>query len=142
MWESLRFRDDAVASVVGSWYTGFMSESIDEWVTGYRRAWQTNDPTDIEALFTEDASYFTEPFMPPARGIGEIVATWLRKRDEPGQTSFTWSTLVDSDELSIVQAETTYLDGPKYSNLWVIRRDAEGRATEFTDWWMDQSKPA
>jgi hypothetical protein len=23
-----------------------------------------------------------------------------------------------------------------YSNLWVIRLDAEGRCTEFTEWWM------
>ena len=23
-----------------------------------------------------------------------------------------------------------------YSNLWVVRLDAEGRCTEFTEWWM------
>jgi ketosteroid isomerase-like protein len=142
MWNSLRFRDDAVASVVGSWYTGFMSESISEWMSDYRRAWESNDPADIARLFTEEASYFTEPFMPPARGINEIIATWLRKRDEPGQTTFTWTPLVETAGLAIVQAETTYVDGPKFSNLWVIRLDADGRATEFTEWWMDQSKPA
>jgi hypothetical protein len=32
-----------------------------------------------------------------------------------------------------------YEGGSTYSNLWVIRLDAEGRARAFTEWWMDQS---
>jgi hypothetical protein len=28
-----------------------------------------------------------------------------------------------------------------YSNLWIIRLDAEGRCTEFTEWWMRHPDP-
>ena len=44
-------------------------------------------------------------------------------------------------DIAIVQGETGY-PNERYSNLWVIRLDDEGRAREFTEWWMDQSKPS
>jgi hypothetical protein len=37
-----------------------------------------------------------------------------------------------------VEGVTDYHDGPTYSNLWVIRLAADGRAEEFTEWWMEQ----
>ncbi|MDQ1528237.1 MAG: hypothetical protein QOH77_27 [Actinomycetota bacterium] len=71
-----------------------MTNSVQEWMDGYRRAWESNDPNDIGALFTEDAVYFTEPFTPPSRGLEAIIATWLDKKDEPGDTIFEWSPLI------------------------------------------------
>jgi uncharacterized protein (TIGR02246 family) len=52
-----------------------MSESdrVATWIDGYVRAWNTNDPDDIRALFTPDAGYYTEPFRPPWRGRDQIV---------------------------------------------------------------------
>ena len=38
------------------------------WVDGYVRAWNSNDPAAIGALFTEDAAYHTEPYGEPWRG--------------------------------------------------------------------------
>jgi uncharacterized protein (TIGR02246 family) len=108
-----------------------------EWVEGYVRAWNSNDPEEIGALFTDDALYYTEPFAAPWRGRAEIVAGWLKHKDEPGQTTFDWQPLVESPELSALTATTTYRDPPRaYSNLWVIRFAAEGRCREFTEWWM------
>jgi ketosteroid isomerase-like protein len=107
----------------------------------YRAAWETNDPSDIGALFTEDALYFFEPFTEPARGREQIVSAWMRRKDEPGSSTFTWSPLSVTDDLAIIQGETIYAS-ERYSNLWVIRFDASDRATEFTEWWMDQSKPS
>jgi ketosteroid isomerase-like protein len=108
-----------------------------EWVDGYVRAWNSNDPADIGALFTDDAVYFTEPYEAPWRGRDEIVAKWLEHRDEPGQTTFHWQPLVETPELSILTGTTVYRDPPRsYSNLWVIRFDSEGRCREFTEWWM------
>ena len=34
---------------------------VDTWMTGYLRAWTTNEPGDIEAIFTPDARYFPSP---------------------------------------------------------------------------------
>jgi hypothetical protein len=118
-----------------------MTEKLDAWMFGYRRAWESNDPADIGVLFTTNAAYYYEPFSPPVRGREAIVASWLERADPAGSTSFTWSPLSVTRELAIVQGETVYPDR-RYSNLWVIRLDEDGRASEFTEWWMDHSTPS
>ncbi len=110
---------------------------VQAWVDGYVRAWNSNDPTVIGGLFTEDAAYYTEPYSQPWRGRDQIVRQWLDRKDEPGETQFRWRPLTVSQELAVVQGTTVYRSPPRtYSNLWVIRLDPEGRCTEFTEWWM------
>ena len=118
-----------------------MSEALEKWMAGYRRAWESNDPDDIGALFADDALYYNEPFSEPARGRADIVANWLRAADQPGETSFAWSILVETEAVAVVQGETGYPDR-RYSNLWVVRLAPDGRATEFTEWWMEQAEPS
>lgn len=109
---------------------------------GYVTAWESNDPDDIRALFTDDAVYYTEPWTEPWRGVEAIVAGWLDRRDEPGNHTFDWSPLVVTDDIWAVQGTTVYTDGRVYSNLWVIRVGDGGRAREFTEWWMDHANPS
>jgi hypothetical protein len=48
-----------------------------------------------------------------------------------------WHPVAVAPDVAVVQGETVYRSPPHtYSNLWVIRLDAEGRCTEFTEWWM------
>lgn len=113
-----------------------MAGTVADWVAGYRRAWESNAPEDIRALFTEDATYRTEPYAEPWLGRERIVAGWLAAKDEPGDTTFEWEPLVVTDEVAVVQATTLYIAERTYSNLWVIRFADDGRAREFTEWWM------
>ncbi|MFI7634967.1 nuclear transport factor 2 family protein [Nonomuraea sp. NPDC049400] len=107
------------------------------WVEGYVRAWNSNDPDEISALFTEDALYYTEPHNPPWEGRDEIVSQWLGRQDKPGEARFEWQPVSVTDEVSVIQGVTTYPD-KTYSNLWVIRFVPDGRCREFTEWWMRQ----
>jgi ketosteroid isomerase-like protein len=118
-----------------------MSDSVEKWITGYRAAWESNDPDEIGALFTEDALYFNEPFTEPARGRQAIVARWLERADDPGTTTFEWKLVAQNGDLAFVQGETDY-GVAKYSNLWVIRLAPSGEVSEFTEWWMDQANPS
>jgi uncharacterized protein (TIGR02246 family) len=119
---------------------------VQAWVNGYIQAWNSNDPAAIGSLFSEDGAYYTEPYSPPWRGRDEIVRQWLDRKDEPGETEFHWHPLTVSTAVAVVQGETVYRNPPRtYTNLWVIRLDAEGRCTEFTEWWMqrpDAQSPA
>ncbi|HEX4403006.1 MAG TPA: nuclear transport factor 2 family protein [Galbitalea sp.] len=121
------------------------TDALSTWMTAYRRAWESNDPADIGALFTDDAVYYKEPFTEPLRGRDAIIAMWHENQDAPGTPKFTWKPLSVMDGLAFVQGETDYAT-VRYSNLWVIRLAVDGggvvRATEFTEWWMDQSKPS
>ncbi|HEY7486269.1 MAG TPA: nuclear transport factor 2 family protein [Streptosporangiaceae bacterium] len=112
--------------------------TLADWIGAYRKAWETNDPADIGALFTEDAAYFTEPHAQPWQGRDEIVRSWLDRLDEPGETTFEWQALAETPDVSIVQGRTTYRTLQKvFSNLWVIRFGADGRCREFTEWWLE-----
>ncbi|MGH3647610.1 MAG: nuclear transport factor 2 family protein [Micromonosporaceae bacterium] len=115
--------------------------SVAAWIDGYLRAWRSNEPADIGALFTEDAEYYTAPFDPPWRGREQIVAGWLAHRDEPGETTFDWRPVVITDEVAVIEATTTYPDST-YSNLWVIWLDVDGRCRHFTEWWMEHPAPS
>lgn len=113
-------------------------DAVTAWVGNYRRAWESNDPGDIGRLFADDAAYFTEPYAPPWLGREQIVARWLERRDEPGDTTFEWHPLIVTDDLAVIEATTTYTGAePRtYSNLWVLRLDIRGQARQFTEWWM------
>ena len=110
---------------------------VQQWVTGYVKAWNSNEPDDITALFTEEALYRTEPFRDPWVGHAEIVRGWLEAKDEPGETAFTYDVLAMDGDLALVKGVTTYREPPRsYSNLWEIRLEDDGRCREFVEWWM------
>lgn len=114
------------------------AENVHAWIDAYLRAWKSNDPADIAVLFTEDATYRTAPFREPRLGHDEIISGWLADRDEAESWTFEWMPLVASGHVATIVGETKYVGAPDYSNLWVIRFTPDGRATEFTEWFMEQ----
>jgi SnoaL-like domain len=119
-------------------------DMLTRWMEGYLRAWTSNAPDDIRALFTEDARYFTDPWSDPWQGQDGIVDGWLRREDQ-GDWTFDWSPVVATADVCVIQGETRYGSGTVYSNCWIIRLGPDGRAREFTEYWMDQadaSEPA
>ena len=115
-----------------------MTDATTRWMNAYLAAWESNDPDDIRALFTVDAIYRVVPWIDGWQGADAIVDGWLDRKDDPGNHTFEWNPLVTTDDLWAVQGTTAYTDGRVYSNLWIIRPAADGRAREFTEWWMDQ----
>lgn len=111
------------------------------WIERYVRAWNSNDPAEIAALFHDGAEYRTAPFRPPWRGRQQIVDGWLERKDEPGEARFEWRPLAITEEVAIIQGTTRYAD-ETFSNLWVIELDADGRCRSFTEWWMEHPDAA
>ena len=118
------------------------TELLSRWMEGYLRAWTSNAPDDIRALFTDDARYFTDPWRDPWQGQDAIVEQWTARGDDQGTWQFTWSPVAVTDDVAVVQGETRYASGTTYSNLWLIRLGPDGRAREFTEYWMDQADPS
>jgi ketosteroid isomerase-like protein len=116
--------------------------ALADWMAGYLRAWKSNDPDEIGALFSDDARYYTEPSAEPWHGRGAIVEGWLGRKDEPGDANFAWTPLVEAGTLAVITGRTTYRSGDDFDNLWVIRFDGDGRCSEFTEWWMQRSPRA
>lgn len=118
-------------------------DDVERWMDGYVAAWTSNAPADIDALFTDDAAYYTAPYREPWRGREAIRAEWLENRDEPGQWRFRYEPLALAGNLAFVRGWTDYLDDPPrtYHNLWVIRLEDDGRASTFTEWFMKERPP-
>lgn len=111
---------------------------VEGWVGRYVRAWESNDPADIEGLFTEDATYLTAPHREPWTPRERIVEGWLERKDQPGTWSFEHEVLATAGDLAFVQGVTRYpQEGHAYSNLWVIRLEGD-RCSGFTEWWMER----
>lgn len=114
------------------------------WVAAYEKAWRTNDPDDIRALFTDDAVYATEPWAQPWTGGDAIVAGWLEARDEAGTYTFEWDLAGVAGQRAFVEGRTVYApadsqpDGRTYRNLWVVDLADDGRARAFTEWYMKE----
>ena len=119
-----------------------MNDSAETWIDRYRKAWSSNDPDDIRALFTEDATYKTSPFDEPWRGLDEIVAGWIERADTDDSWTFEHSILGRSGDLVFIQGNTDYraTNRPLYYNLWVVQLASDGRAREFTEWYMSPSE--
>ena len=50
-------------------------ETVTNWMNGYLKAWESNEPDDVRALFADDAEYRYSPSdSAPLQGIEAIVA--------------------------------------------------------------------
>jgi ketosteroid isomerase-like protein len=114
---------------------------VDRWIAGYLIAWESNAPADIEALFTEDAEYLPGPFDEAWKGLPTIVASWIDRKDEPGDTRFSYDILAVDGNLAIVEGTTDYLaDDYRFANIWLIELAEDGRARRFTEYWVQAPK--
>jgi ketosteroid isomerase-like protein len=119
---------------------------FEAWLQRYRAAWKTDDPQKIADLFTEDAVYAPRPFGEPWKGRDEIVAKWIELGDSGTPWQFESEVLAVEGETGVVRGLTTYPAHQNelekvYSNIWVIRLAADGRAMSFSEWWVEQPKP-
>lgn len=116
-----------------------MDEHVRAWLAGYLDAWRSNDAGAVGALFTSDATYRFDPADDPITGREAIVAAWLDAKDQPGTWTAQVEPLVVTDEVAIISGTVDYTSGKRYSNLWVLRLDRDGAATDFTEWYMPRT---
>jgi ketosteroid isomerase-like protein len=114
-----------------------MSEpELQAWLDAYVQAWRSYDRDAIGALFAEDVTYAYHPYDEPLRGRDAIVDSWLEDRDAPGSWEASYRPLLFDGDRAIATGETRYADGNVYSNLFVMRFDADGRCSEFVEWYV------
>lgn len=133
----LDLADDGRARHFTEWYMKRRDlDALKNWVAAYRKAWESNDPDDIRALFTEDGVYHATPTHSGWKGHDEIVKNWLEHQDPPGTTTFEWEQVSFDGETGVVTAVSGYPDGPKkgtYDNVWIVELAPDGRARTFRD---------
>lgn len=120
--------------------------AIESWLSAYRHAWETDDPDDVAALFSEDATYSPWPFSKSWEGRDTIVAKWIERGDSKNPWRFDSEVLAVEGDTGVIKGLTTYPahdDEPEdaYSNIWVVQLAPDGRARSFAEWWVQRPKP-
>jgi uncharacterized protein (TIGR02246 family) len=120
---------------------------VERWIESYRRAWETDDASDVASLFTEDATY--KPYPWPRERVGwqgrdEIVEKWIGRGDSKIGWKFDHSVLAVEDDTAVIEGWTSYDRGEgeawdeAYANIWLVRFAEDGRARQFIEWWVQK----
>ena len=113
------------------------------WMDAYRDAWISNDPSEVAALFTEDAIYAIEPFAEPWRGREEIVRRWTAGISQ--QVALTHEVLAIDGEVAVVHWHvfTQNAGDPvrtEYDGILALRFAPDGRCREHREWFSRRER--
>ena len=122
------------------------------WLDRYVSAWLSYDANDIAELFTDDVTYRYHRSGDPIVGRAAVVATWLGEsgsddastRDAPGTYSARYAPVAVDGDVVVSTGISSYReqpDGPVvrvYDNCFVMRFDAQGRCSEFTEYYVQR----
>lgn len=124
-------------------------DAVDRWLQAYVAAWKAYDPDLIAALFAEDVRYRYHPYDAPIEGRTAVVRSWLGEgdaagastRDAPGTFEAAYRAVAVDDRVAVAVGSTHYRETANsgaqvFDNCFVIRFDAGGRCTEFTEWYV------
>lgn len=126
-------------------YAADMDEAAStRWLADYVAAWKSHDEAAIGALFSEEAVYRWHPWDEggdTAHGRDAIVASWLEDRDAPDSWEAEYRPWLVGDDRAVAVGTSRYLatdDAAEvvFHNVFLMRFDADGRCTEFTDVYM------
>jgi hypothetical protein len=123
--------------------------TVQAWLDAYSHAWETYDPADVAALFSERAAYRWHPADEPVVGRDEIVRAWIApegnesSRDETGTYKGEYHPYaVDGNKAVAIGTSTYWTDASRskvdrlYYNSWLLEFDDDGRCSSFTEYWM------
>lgn len=120
---------------------------VERWIEAYRKAWQSDDPQDVAALFTEDATYSPYPWprdREPWTGRDAIVRNWIERGDSGIGWRFEHAILAVEGDTAVIEGWTSYDRGEgepwseQYANVWLVRFAEDGRARQFVEWWVQK----
>ena len=128
---------------------------VDQWLERYVAAWKSYDPQAIGALFSDDVEYRYHPYDEPVRGREAVVSAWLgdtdaegaSSRDPEGTYEASYRAIAVDGEVAVAVGSSIYFTEPGglvrtiYENCYVMRFDATGRCSEFTEWFMERPSP-
>jgi hypothetical protein len=113
-----------------------------DWIEGYRRAWVERDPQAAAALFTEDASYRSSPFVEPNLGQEGVVAYWTGATSTQADVEVEMGEpLVDGDHAAVEWWTRMRADGDEITlvGCLLLRFAPDGRCEDLREYWNYES---
>jgi hypothetical protein len=116
---------------------------VQRWLDAYVDAWRRNERQPILDLFTDDATYSYGPYREPLRGRDAIADDWLANPDSPDSWAAAYGPIAVDGRTAVAHGRSRHFnpdrsDRTEYDNIFVIRFDDSGRATEFAEWFVER----
>jgi uncharacterized protein (TIGR02246 family) len=115
-----------------------MSLALEEWIDGYRLAWEQRDPEAVAELFAEDATYRSNIFEAPHEGRAGVQAYWEDVTNSQSDVTVTMGRpFVDGPRVAVefwtrmgVAGEETTLPG-----CLLLEFDERGLCRRLREYW-------
>jgi hypothetical protein len=123
-------------------------EELDRWLDVYGRAWERLEIDAFTECFAEEAFYYWGPWAEPLRGHEEIRAATERAISQQEEVRFGHESLAITPDgrglarwwVSIkVNGEDTIEEN---EGIFLVTLNADGKCTEFREWFNSRSRPA
>ena len=119
-------------------------DDVQAWLDRYVDAWRTNDPAQVEALFTDDAAYRYRPYggdQHAVFGRDAIRRAWLEEGDPPDSWGARYEPYAVDGDRAVAIGRSDYFASQKgeartYHNVFLLRFAPDGRCAEFTEYYM------
>ena len=109
-----------------------------EWIDGYRRAWEAGDTDLVLTLFTEDASYRSNPFEESHVGHDGIRAYWdgVTSQQRDARVSM-GRPFVDGNRVAVEWWTTMVSEGEEVTlpGCLLLRFESDGRCSDLREYW-------
>jgi ketosteroid isomerase-like protein len=123
-------------------------DTLRTWLDRYEAAWRSNDPDTVRGLFTEDATYRWHPWEKEqaVTGADAIARAWLDEPDAPDSWTLRCEPVAVDGDMGVARCITTYAatadePGRVYHNIFLVRLTDDGRASDFTEYFMKEPGP-
>jgi hypothetical protein len=112
-----------------------------DWLDRYVAAWKSYNPDDIAELFSDDIVYKYHPLDEGTIGRDEVVKDWVDNKDDEGRYDAQYEPAAIDGDTYVAKGHSDYFDEngklrDQYFNIYLIKFDGEGRATEFIEYWI------
>ncbi len=123
---------------------GMQHADVQAWRDRYVETWRPNDPKQVEALFSDDATYRYRPYGGDAHAVmgrEAIVSAWLEEDDPPDSWEAAYVVFAVDGDRAVATGTSRYFasdKGPErtFHNAFLLRFAPDGRCVEFTEYYM------
>ena len=111
---------------------------LTDWIEGYRKAWEAGDAELVLRLFTEDASYRSNPLEEPHVGHEGIRAYWEGVTSQQRDAKVTMGRpFVDGSRVAVEWWTTMISEGEEVTlpGCLLLRFEPDGRCIDLREYW-------
>lgn len=113
--------------------------TVEEWVEGYRSAWETRDAEAAASLFTEDASYRSNIFEEAHLGRDGVRNYWAGVTSGQSEVAVKMGRPISEGDRTMVEWWTTMnVEGSPttLTGCLILKFDESGLCSDLREYWQ------